>query len=58
MKMIIYDWLDAQLSTIKNCVECLEEQRDNIDKTIIQLWALKKHIDATLDFLERKKRFG
>ncbi len=55
--MNIYDWIDTQIDTIVNCVGCLKEHKENIDRVIVQLWALKKHIDATIDFLERKKRF-
>ena len=56
--MDIQTWINAQLDTIKNCVGCLEEKRDNPDAVIIQLWAMKKHVDATIDFLERNRRFG
>jgi len=58
MTVTIYDWINAQVDTIKNCVDCLDERKNSIDRTIIQLWALKKHVDATIDFLERKKEYG
>jgi hypothetical protein len=54
--MDIYHWINAQIDTIKNCVSVLEENRENIDKTIIQTWALKRHVDAMVDFLERSKK--
>lgn len=53
----IYAWIDAQVDICKNNVEILEENRMNIDRMIIQLWCLKKHIDKTLDFLEMKKKY-
>lgn len=56
--MNIETFINAQLDTIKNCVGCLEEKRESPDAVIIQLWALKKHIDATIDFLERSRRYG
>ena len=54
--MDIYDWINAQVDIIKNCVDILNEKRDHIDGLIIQLWALKKHVDATIGFLEKHKR--
>ncbi|MDD1778543.1 MAG: hypothetical protein LUQ65_10280 [Candidatus Helarchaeota archaeon] len=53
-------WLDAQISTLDENVKILREcqDRNSMDRLIIQLWAMKKHVDSTLDFLERKKRFG
>jgi len=48
-------WIDAQIDIIKNCVSILDEKRENPDYVIIQLWALKKHIDAMVDFLEMHK---
>lgn len=56
--MDIYTWINANIDTVKNCVDCLEENKGNVDKVIIQMWRLKKHVDAMVDFLERKKRFG
>lgn len=53
----IYAWIDAQVDICKNNVEILEENKMNIDKMIIQFWCLKKHVDSTLDFLERKKKY-
>jgi hypothetical protein len=52
-------WIDAQICTIENCVGILREceKEKSIDKIIIQLWAMKKHIDSTLEFLERKRKF-
>jgi hypothetical protein len=55
--MNLYLWINAQVDTIKNCVSCLDENKGSIDKTIIQSWALKRHIDAMLDFLERYKKY-
>ena len=54
--MNIYDWLKAQVDIVKNCVSCLDEKKENVDLTIIQLWALKKHVDAMIDYLERNRR--
>jgi hypothetical protein len=53
-------WIDAQLSTLEENVKILREwqEKNSVDKFIIQLWAMKKHVDSTIDFLERKKRFG
>jgi hypothetical protein len=51
-------WIDAQIQTLKENTRIIDEYRDNMDKLIIQLWAMKKHIDSTIDFLERRKRFG
>ena len=56
--MDIYLWIKANVDTIKNCVAVLDENKGNIDKTIVQMWALKRHVDAMVDFLERKKKFG
>jgi hypothetical protein len=46
-------WIDAGVDTIKNSVECLEEIKADPRKVILQLRALKRHVDSTLDFLER-----
>jgi hypothetical protein len=56
----IETWIDAQISTLDENVKLLREfqEKNSIDRLIIQLWAMKKHVDSTLDFLERKKRFG
>ena len=56
----IETWIDAQISTLEENVKILREWQaeSSIDKLIIQLWAMKKHVDSTLGFLERKKRFG
>lgn len=53
-------WIDAQICTLEENVKILREwqEKNSNDKLIIQLWAMKKHIDSTIDFLERKKRFG
>lgn len=53
-------WINAQISTLEENVKILREWQDknSMDKLIIQLWAMKKHVDSTIDFLERKKRFG
>jgi hypothetical protein len=53
-------WIDAQLSTLEENVKILREcqGKNSNDKLIIQLWAMKKHIDSTIDFLERGRRFG
>lgn len=55
--MNIYDWLHAQIDIIQDCVGILDEKRENPDGVIIQLWALKKHVDAMIDFLERYKKY-
>ncbi len=54
----LYEWIDANITILEESVRILREQRDNIDKVIIQSWATKKHVDAMVDFLERKKKFG
>jgi hypothetical protein len=56
----IEKWIDAQISTVEENARILREYeaKNSIDKLIIQFWALKKHIDFTLDFLERTRRFG
>jgi len=56
--MNIYDWLKAQIDIIKNCAGNLDEARDKPDIAIIQLWALKRHIDAMIDYMERHKKYG
>ncbi len=55
--MNIYDWLNTQIDIIINCVEILDEKRKNLDHIIIQLWALKKHVDAMIDYMERNKKY-
>ena len=55
--MNIYDWLKAQIDIIKNCAGNLDEARDKPDIAIIQLWALKRHIDAMIDYMERHKKY-
>ena len=55
--MNIYDWINAQVDIIKNSVGLLDEKRENPSGLIVQLWALKKHVDCTIDFLERHKRY-
>jgi hypothetical protein len=54
----LYLWINAQIDTIKNCVSVLDEKRENVNGLIVQLWALKKHIDAMIDFLERNRKYG
>lgn len=50
-------WINAQISTLEENVKILREWQDknSMDKLIIQLWAMKKHVDSTIDFLERKR---
>jgi len=55
--MNIYDWLNAQIDIIKNCVGILDEKRENPDGVVIQLWALKKHVDAMIDYMEKNKKY-
>ena len=55
--MNIYDWLNAQIDIIKNCVGILDEIREKPDLVIIQLWGLKKHVDAMIDHMERHKKY-
>lgn len=54
--MNLQDWINTQIDVIKNCVDCLTERKDNMDALIIQLWALKKHVDSILTFLEKERR--
>jgi len=53
----IYDWLHAQIDIVKDCVGILDKKRGNVDLAIIQLWALKKHVDAMIDYLERNRKY-
>jgi hypothetical protein len=55
--MNIYDWLHAQIDIVRECVRILHEKRGNVDLAIIQLWALKKHVDAMIDYLERHRKY-
>jgi hypothetical protein len=50
-------WIDASVDTIKNSVSCLEEIKADQDKVKIQLLALRRHVDSTLEFLDRKEKF-
>ncbi len=52
-------WIDAQIATLEENVKILRELQDknSLDRFIIQFWATKKHVDSSIDFLERKKRF-
>jgi hypothetical protein len=56
--MNLLDWLNAQIDTCKNCVDILDKKREHPDHVIIQLWALKKHIDGMIDYLERNKKYA
>jgi len=49
-------WIEANTDIMKDCIDLIIEKRDNIDILIIQLWALKKHTDSMIDFLERQRR--
>jgi hypothetical protein len=55
--MNIYDWLNAQIDIVKECVSILDEKRETPDGVTIQLWALKKHVDAMIDYLEKNKKY-
>jgi hypothetical protein len=55
--MNIYDWLHAQIDIVRECARILHEKRENVDLAIIQLWALKKHVDAMIDYLERNRKY-
>ena len=55
--MNIYDWLNAQIDIVKNCVGILDEIKEKPDLVVIQLWALKKHVDAMIDYMERNKKY-
>lgn len=50
-------WINAQISTLQECTGILSEVKTDVDKLIVQLWAIKKHVDSTIDFLERKRKF-
>lgn len=55
--MNIYDWLNAQIDILKNCIEILDEIKEKPNLAIIQLWALKKHVDAMIDYMEKNKKY-
>jgi hypothetical protein len=50
-------WIDAQVVTLQECTGILSEVKNDVDKLIVQLRAIKKHVDSTIDFLERKRKF-
>jgi hypothetical protein len=56
--MNIYDWINAQVDIVQDNVSILDTKRENPDSLIVQLWALKKHVDAMIDFLERHRKYG
>ena len=53
-------WIEASLDIIKNKLNLLYELKEegDLDKLIIQGYVLKKEIDAFVDFIEKRKKFG
>ena len=46
-------WVRANIDTIRNSLECLEEVKEEPKKIIEQLEALIKHAHSMLEYLER-----
>jgi hypothetical protein len=49
-------WINASLDTVRNCVVCLEEEKKDMGHLMIQLYCLKRHVDAMIGFLERQTK--
>lgn len=47
-------WIDASVDTITNCAGCLAEVKANPAHVLIQLYAMKRHIDSMILYLERQ----
>jgi hypothetical protein len=49
-------WINASLNILQDHLYICKEIKNDLDKLIIQAYALKKEVDSFVNFLERKKK--